>query len=140
MPTKTLAALARTAPAWLPEVDPDPPPTQTKPQRQEGDGWLTRIKQRIKLAMEGDDEELEVANDTAVSWHVYHSYHLLGILDPWETCTFRLRKSGNINVRPRQDSDASEYLVVDLNGRIQRVEIYRRRMGQELDIYDMRAA
>lgn len=90
--------------------------------------------------MEGDDEELEVANATAVSWHVYHKYRLLGILDPWETRTFRLRKSGNLNARPRQESDASEYLVIDLNGRVQRVEIYCRQMGQELDIYDMRAA
>lgn len=140
MPTKTLAAAARTAPAWLPEVEPAPPPTQTKPQRQEGDGWLTRIKRRVKLAMEGDNEDLEVANTTAVPWYIYHKYHLLGILDPWETRTFRLRKSGNLNARPRQESDASEYLLIDLNGRVQRIEIYRRHMGQELDVYDMRAA
>lgn len=140
MPTKTFTATARTAPAWLPEVDPDPPPTQTKPQRQAGAGWFTRLRHRIKLAMEGDDEELEIANNTAVSWYVYHKYHLLGILDPWETYTFRVRKSGNLNARPRQESDASEYLVIDLDGRVQRVEIYLRRMGQELDVYDMRAA
>jgi len=138
MLTKTLASAVQTAPVWLPEGDPDSPPTQTKPQRQEGDGWLKRIKQRIKLAMEGDDEELQVENSTAVSWHIYHKFHLLGILAPWETRTFRLRKSGNLNARPKQESDASEYLVIDLNSHLQRVEIYRRQMGAMLDVYDMR--
>jgi hypothetical protein len=131
---------ARIAPAWRLLVEPDAPPTQTKPQRQDSTGWFTRIKRRIKLAMEGDDEELLVANTTAVSWHIYHKYHLLGIVDPWETHTFRLRKSGNLNARPGLASDESEYLVVDLNSRIQRVEIYRRQMGLTVDVYDMRAA
>ena len=129
MPTKTLDPPARTAPS-----------TQTKPQRQDSDGWFTKIKRRIKLAMEGDDEPLEITNITAVSWHVYHKSHLLGILDPWETRTFRLRKSGNLNARPRLESDEVEYLVVDLTARIQRIEIYRRQMGQVVDVYDMRAA
>ena len=131
---------ARTVPTWRPTVDPDAPPTQTKPQRQDADGWFTRVKRRVKLAMEGDDEELLVENTTAVSWHIYHKYHLLGIVDPWETHTFRLRKSGNLNARPDLASDESEYLIVDLNPRIQRVEIYRRRMGLTVDVYDMRAA
>jgi hypothetical protein len=51
-----------------------------------------------------------------------------------------LRKSGNLNARPSLASDESEYLVVDLNSRIQRVEIYRRQMGLTVDVYDMRAA
>jgi hypothetical protein len=129
MPTKTLDPPARTEPF-----------TQTKPQRQDSDGWFTKIKHRIKLAMEGDDEPLEITNMTAVSWHVYHKSHLLGILDPWETRTFRLRKSGNLNARPNLESSAVEFLVVDLTARIQRIEIYRRQMGQVVDVYDMRAA
>lgn len=127
MPTKIVSQLA-------------PPPTQTKPQRQASGGWFTRVQHRIKLALGGSDEELLVANTTAVPWHIYHKYRLLGIIDPWETHTFRLRKSGNLNARPDLESDAVEYLVVDLNARVQRVEIYRRQIGPVVDVYDMRAA
>lgn len=118
----------------------EPPPTQTKPERQRSDGWFTRIQRRVKLAMSGDDEELLVVNHTAISWHVYHKFHQLGIIDPGETVLFHLRKRGNLNARPNLGSDAVEYLVLDLNSEIQRVEIYRRSMGKELDVYDMRAA
>lgn len=118
----------------------EPPPTQTQPERKRSDGWFTRIQHRIKLAMSGDDEELLVVNNTLLSWHVYHKFHLLGILDAGETYTFHLRKRGNLSVRPSQESDATEYLVLDLTSRIHRVEIYRRSIGPSMDVYDMRAA
>lgn len=118
----------------------DSPPTQTKPERQHSDGWFTRIQRRVRLAMSGDDEELLVENHTAIPWHVYHKFHLLGIADPGETLLFRLQKRGNLNARPSQESDATEYLVLDLNSQIQRVLIYRRSIGEALDVYDMRAA
>lgn len=118
----------------------EPPPTRTRPERQRSDGWFTRIQRRVKLAMSGDNEELLVVNSTAISWYVYHKFHQLGILDPGETALFRLRKRGNLNARPNLGSDAVEYLVLDLNSAIQRVEIYCRSMGKELDVYDMRAA
>ena len=141
MPTPFLLKLApspeRTV--WRRE-EPEVPPTQTRPQRQGGGGWFTRVKNRVKLALAGNEEALLVVNETAVSWHVYHKYHLLGILDPWETRTFRLRKNGNLNARPNLESDASDYLVLDLQARIQCVEIYRRQLGPAVDVYDMRAA
>jgi hypothetical protein len=130
----------RTSPAWRRHKEPDAPPTQTKPRRQESDGWFTRVRRLVKLAMNGDDENLLVMNTTAVSWHVYHKYHLLGIVDPGETRLFRLRKSGNLNARPSLESDECAYLVLDLSARVQRVEIYRRHVAHELDVYDMRAA
>lgn len=122
----------------MPEID--EPLTQTKPARKNSDGWFTRVQRRVKLAMSGDDEELQVENCTAIAWHVYHKFHLLGIVDPGETQLFRLQKRGSLNARPSQESDATEYLILDLNVQVQRVEIYRRSMGQTLDIYDMRAA
>jgi hypothetical protein len=118
----------------------EPPQTQTKPEHRNSDGWFTRIQRRVKLAMSGDDEALLVENRTAIAWHIYHKFHLLGIVDPGETQLFRLQKRGNLNARPSQESDATEYLVLDLNTQVQRVEIYRRSMGQALDVYDMRAA
>ena len=144
MPTKTAPQLdpppVRTAPPWRSPAKPEVPPTQTRPQRRDSDGWFTRVQRLVKLAMGGDDEELFIDNTTSVSWHIYHTYHLLGILDPGEAHLFRLRKRGNLNARPTLESDESEYLVVELNSRIQRVEIYRRQMGQDVEIYDMRAA
>ena len=122
----------------LPELE--PPPTQTKPERRRSDGWFTRMQRRVKLAMAGDDEQLLIVNNTAIRWYVYHNFHQLGILDPGETTLFRLRKRGNLNARPNLESDAVEYLLLDLNSRIQRIEIYRRSMGKEVDVYDMRAA
>ncbi len=118
----------------------EPPRTQTRPQRQESDGWFTSIKHRVKLALAGDDEELWVENHTSVPWHLYHKFHLLGIIDPGEELLFRLRKNGNLNARPAQESDAAEYLVVDLHSRVQCVEIYRRQFGAVADVYDMRTA
>ena len=118
----------------------EPPPTQTKPERRRSDGWFTRIQRRVKLAMSGDDEELLVVNSTSISWHVYHKFRLLGIIDAGEIYTFHLQKRGNLNVRPSQESDVTDYLVLDLNSRIQRVEIYRRSIGPSMDVYEMRAA
>lgn len=120
----------------------EPPPTQTKPERRRSDGLFTRIQRRVKLAMLGDDEELLVINSTAIRWYVYHKFHQLGMLDPGETRIYHLQKRGNLNARPDQErqSDAVDCLVLDLSSRIERVEIYRRCIGQALDIYDMRAA
>lgn len=118
----------------------EPPPTQTKAERRNSDGWFTRIQRRVKLAMSGDDQELRVANITSISWHVYHKFHLLGIVDSGETRLFRLRKHGNLSARPGQDSNELEYLIISLNSGIQRVEIYRRQIGKELEVYDMRTA
>ncbi|MGH2481272.1 MAG: hypothetical protein ACRDHW_16585 [Ktedonobacteraceae bacterium] len=121
----------------LPDTS-DQPQTQTRPQR--SDGWFTRIQYRVKLAMSGDDEELLVVNNTAISWRVYHNYHLLGIIDPGEDQVFRLQKRGQLKVCPSLESDAVEYLVLDLNGLIAGAEIYRRHIGQELETYEMRSA
>lgn len=122
----------------VPELE--PLPVRTEPQQRRSGGWFTRIQRRVKLAMAGDDETLLVVNNTAISWYVYHKFHQLGVLDPGERVVFSLRKRGNLNARPGMESDAVEYLVLDLNARIQRVEIYRRSMGKDLDMYEMRAS
>jgi hypothetical protein len=90
----------------------DPPPTQARPQRQGAAGWFTRLRRRVKLAMAGENEKLLVTNTTPVSWHIYHKFHLLGILDSGETRLFRLRKTGSLNARPTAQSEESEYLVI----------------------------
>ena len=114
------------------------PPLKTSPQR--SGGWFRSLQRRIKLAMHGDDEELELENKTAVSWHVYHDYHQLGIIDAGERLTFRLNKRGSLSARPSEDGDGVKYLVIPLNLRVHRVHIYRRCMGKELEVYDMRVA
>jgi len=116
------------------------PPTQTQSERQRSGDWFAHIRQRVKLALAGDDEDLLVVNTTAISWYLYHTFHCLGLLDPGESALFHLRKNGNLNARPDLESDAVDYLVLDLTAQVQRVEIYRRTMGKELDIYDMRVA
>jgi hypothetical protein len=128
----------------IPEIEkpdaPDLPRTQTRPQR--SDGWFTQLRRRVKLAMKGDEEELFLTNLTPISWRVYRDYHMLGIVDAGETRLFRLRKRGKLNVCPVQEqaSDAVDYLILDLNSHVMRVEIYRRQMGPEVSVYEMRAA
>lgn len=124
---------------YAPEVErPDAPPLQTKPRR--WGGWFRRLPQRVRLALAGDDEELIVENRTGVSWKVYHDYHQLGILDAGEKRTFRLQKHGTLSVRPVAESDEVEYLVLPLSLHLHRVRIYRRQIGIDVDVYDMRAA
>lgn len=122
------------------KIDPDTkrPPLETSPRR--SGGWFTRLQQRIKLALAGSDDELLVENDTRVSWRIYRDFHLLGIVDGGESRTFKLEKSGSLNVRPTADGDQVEYLVLQLDRRIHRVRIYRRRMAQDVEVYEMRAA
>lgn len=56
------------------------------------------------------------------------------------TFVFLLPRRGKLSVRPSQKSDPVEYLVLDLDPQIKRTVIYRRRIGQELEVYEMRAA
>jgi hypothetical protein len=124
---------------YSPEVEsPNAPPLETKPQR--SGGWFRRLQQRVRLALDGDDEELRVENETELSWRVYHNYHMLGIIDGGEERRFRLQKHGNLNVRPVDDGNEVEYLVLSLHLRVKRVKIYRRQMAKDLEVYDMRVA
>ena len=111
------------------------PPLETSPQR--SGGWFRRLGRRVRLAFAGDDEALVLDNATAVSWRVYHDYHQLGIIDAGERQIFHIDKHGSLSARPCADDDV-EYLVLSLHERIHKVKIYRRRIGKELEVYDMR--
>ncbi|HZR40193.1 MAG TPA: hypothetical protein VFB12_08765 [Ktedonobacteraceae bacterium] len=122
------------------KIDPDvrQPETRTSPRR--SGGWFRKLQQRIRLALSGSDDELVLENKTGISWRVYHDYHWLGTIDPGEHQTFKLEKRGTLNVRPSVDGDDIEYLVLPLDIRIHRVRIYQRRLAQDVEVYDMRAA
>jgi hypothetical protein len=120
----------------LPAIEtPEDPPLQTAPQR--SGGWFTRLKQRVKLAMSGNDEILIVENTTPISWKVYHNYHQLGIIDASEERPYKLVKHGSLNVRPI-DGDQVEYIVLSLDSRVHRVLIYQRSFGKDVEVYDLR--
>ncbi len=122
-----------------PEVgQPNAPPLKTSPQRS-GD-WFRRLQHRVKLAFAGDDEELVLENKTEISWRVYHNYHWLGIIDAGERQVFRLYKRGSLSVRPNAEGDEVEYLVFPLDVHAHYVQIYRRHMGKEVEVYDIRAS
>lgn len=125
---------------YAPEVEQqEAPPLQTNPRRSDGN-WFRRVQRRIKLALAGNEDELRVENKTAISWRVYHNYHLLGIIDAHEQRVFRLNKHGVLSVCPCAGEEEVEYLMLDLSLRIQRVHIYRRWMSREIEVYDMRSA
>lgn len=124
---------------YAPEIErPDAPPLETKPRR--SGGWFRRLQQGVRLALAGNDEELIVENKTGVSWRVYHNYHQLGIIDAHEQQVFQLLKRGSLSVRPCAEGNEVEYLVLPLNVRVHRVHIYRRRIGKDVEVFDMRAA
>ncbi len=120
----------------IPEVE--TPPTRTGPKR--SGGWFRRVQQRIRLAMAGDDDELMLENRTEISWRVYQDYHQPGIIGAGEYQVYRLAKRGSLHVRPLVEGDEVEYLVLSLNEHIRFVHIYRRKMGKEIEVYDMREA
>jgi hypothetical protein len=119
---------------------PDDPETETKTER--STGWYTRFKNRIKLAMEGDDEDMLIVNNTAIAWKIHHKYHFLGIVEPGESEIFKIRKNGNLSACPNitVSVDPVDYLVVDLNSGINYVVIYLKSIGNTVEVYDMRAA
>ncbi len=121
-------------------IDPDveSPPLESSPRR--SGGWFRRLQRRFKLALGGSDDELLVKNATQVSWRIYQDFHLLGIIDTDEDRTFKIEKRGSLNVRPTADGDSVEYLVLQLDKRVHRVRIYRRHMGQGVEVYEMHAA
>ncbi len=124
---------------YAPEVErPGAPPLETKPRR--SGGWFTRLQRRVKLALAGDDEELILENRTEVSWRVYHNYHQLGIIDAHEQRAFQLHKHGSLSVRQYADGDDVEYLVLPLKYNVTYVHIYRRQMGKDVEVYDLRVA
>ncbi len=124
---------------YAPEVEQtDVPPLETKPQR--SGGWFTRLQRRVKYALGGDDEALIIENKTEISWRIYHNYHWLGVIDARERQVFQLHKHGSLSVRPTSEGDEVEYLVLPLSYDVTRVHIYRRQMGKDVEIYDMRIA
>ncbi len=62
---------------------------------------------------------------------------LLGVLEPHQQGSYRLRKRGTLNIRPAADGDGDEYLLLPLDRRIQRVRIFRQSFGQETILYGM---
>jgi hypothetical protein len=122
-----------------PEVNqPHAPPLKTSPER--SGGWFRRLQRRIGLALAGDDEELILENKTAISWHVYHNYHWLGFIDAGESQAIRLDKRGSLSVRPSDEGDEVEYLVLPLDLRVHHVRIYRRHLAKEVEVYDLQVA
>lgn len=114
-------------------------PTKTLPERRAG-GWSIYPDPRIDLGLGSDDELLLLENKTSVSWMVYHNFHRLGIIDPGEVLVFHLVKHGSLSARPVAEGDVVDYLVLSLNFYVNYVHIYRRQMGKEVEIYDMRVA
>ena len=126
------------APIYVPEIERPVPPTETLPKRQRG-GWSPRPQPRIGLDLGSDDDMLLLENRTTIPWSVYHRFHHLGVIDPNELLVFHLCKQGSISARPLTTENAVEYLVLSLNYSIHQVYIYRRTVGQDIEIYDMRA-
>jgi hypothetical protein len=111
----------------------------TLPQRRAG-GWSIQPRPRIGLDLGSDDELLLLENKTTIPWIVYHSFHQLGRINPGELLAFHFCKHGSLSVRPFETDDTVEYLVLALNYSVNQVYIYRRQMGKDVEIYDMRAA
>ncbi len=124
---------------FAPEVEElDTSPTETQPEREFG-GWRLQPQPRIGLDLGSDDEMLLIENETPIPWLIYKDFHQLGIIDPGELLVFHIYKHGSLNVRPMNTQDSVEYLVLSLDYFVNRILIFKRHMGQSLEIYDMRS-
>lgn len=103
-------------------------------------GWLRSLRNLVGLGLGSRDDELVLENKTKITWRVYHDYHMLGIIDPGERQTLKIEKRGMLNVRPAEDGEEVEYLILSLDSRVHRIRIYQRRMAANVEVYDMRAA
>ena len=126
------------APIYIPEIEQPVPPTETLPKRERG-GWSPRPRPRVGLDLGSDDDMLLLENRTTIPWSVYHRFHHLGIIDPNELLVFHLCKQGSLSARPLTTENVVEYLVLPLNYSVQQIYIYRRAMGKDFEVYDMRA-
>lgn len=126
---------------YAPDVEElDAPSTETQTQRQQG-GWRLRPQPRIGLDLGSDDELLMVENMTEVRWIIYHNYHRLSIIEVGELLVFHIHKHGSLSARPYEDyGDPVDYIILPLTYDVTYVHIYRRSMGREMDVYDMRVA
>ncbi len=115
-----------------------PLPTETLPQRRAG-GWSLHPQPRVGLNLGSDDELLLLENKTDLPWVVYHKFHQLGVIDPGELLAFHLYKHGTLQARPCASQDSVEYLVLSLHYNTYQVSIYRRRLSDDVEVFDMRA-
>ena len=122
----------------LDEEELDVSPTETKTERRPG-GWSLKPQPRVGLDMGSDDDMLLLENKTEIQWIVYHNFHQLGIIDPEELLVFHLYKHGSLNVRPVGKDDTVEYLVLSLNYYVNQVDIYKRQMAPNIEVYDLRS-
>lgn len=124
---------------YAPDVEElDAPSTETQTQRQQG-GWRLRPQPRIGLDLGSDDELLMVENMTEVRWIIYHNYHRLSIIEVGELLVFHIHKHGSLSARPYEDyGDPVDFIILPLTYDVTYVHIYRRSMGHEMDVYDMR--
>lgn len=129
----------RMAAICAPEVErASPHPTETLPQRRAG-GWSLHPQPRVALNLGSDDELLLLENKTDLPWVIYHKFHQLGIIDPGELLLFHLCKHGTLQARPCASLDSVEYLVLSLHYDTSQVYIYRRRLGNDVEVFDMKA-
>ncbi len=113
------------------------PPTQTQTKR----GFL-RFRfpwQKTKVGSGGDEEELLVVNETRAPWQLHLGYRALGVVDPGGQVTFLVVKKGMLTARQLAGdgfSRSADCLLVQITGRVQRVELRYRRLG-ELIVHDI---
>ena len=119
----------------------DAPPTETQTLRERG-GWSLRPQPRVGLDLGSDEDLLIIENLTNMRWNIYHNFHNLGIIDVDEMLVFHIYKHGSLDARPYKPTtgDAVEYLMLPLNYDVNYVQIYRRHLGQDVEVFDMRVA
>ena len=101
-----------------------------------------RPQPRVGLDMGSDEDLLLIENLTNMRWKIYHNFHNLGIIDVDEMLVFHIYKHGSLDARPYKPTtgDVVEYLMLPLNYDVNYVQIYRRHLGQDVEVFDMRVA
>ncbi|MER3404087.1 MAG: hypothetical protein C4289_01990 [Chloroflexota bacterium] len=113
-------------------VEPEAPAPLTRTQTKRGFLRFRFPGPKTKVGNRGDEEELLVVNETRAPWQLHLGYRALGVVDPGSQVTFLVVKKGMLTARQLAGdgfSRSADCLAVQVTGRVQRVELRYRRLG-----------
>jgi hypothetical protein len=120
-------------------VEPEAPAPPTLTQTKRGFLRFRFPWHKTKVGSRGDEEELLVVNKTRAPWQLHLGYRALGVVEPGAQAAFLVVKKGMLTAQQLAGdgfSRSADGLAVQVTGRVQRIELRYRRLG-DLIVHDI---